>query len=224
MRCDVGSAASSTVDGDDKGLRRDAAENRRRLLDAAERVFADLGADAPMNEVARVAGVGAGTLYRRFPTKQALVSELARRLINEMVAIAQSALSAEDGSGLEQMLYKLGAVTASRRGGLHRLWHDEQTAALKAEFREIVSQLLVDAQRNRRIRDDVTSTDIDLTMWALRGIIETTQGISSIAWRRHLAVVIVGMRPSEDSLDEPPLSEHLAALAKTQQKTPPSTA
>ncbi|MDQ1718021.1 MAG: hypothetical protein QOE89_1974, partial [Pseudonocardiales bacterium] len=57
-------------------LRRDAAENRERLLDAAIQVFAEHGLDAGVDEVARVAGVGTGTLYRRFPTKQALIDEL----------------------------------------------------------------------------------------------------------------------------------------------------
>jgi AcrR family transcriptional regulator len=80
--------------GGAKVLRRDAAENRQRVLDAAAAVFSERGLDVGVDEIARAAGVGTGTLYRRFPTKDALISELVRQLLADLVALADSALSA----------------------------------------------------------------------------------------------------------------------------------
>lgn len=91
MRSDV------SVQGSGKALRRDAAENRQRLLDAAATVFSARGLDVGVDEIARVAGVGVGTLYRRFPTKDALISELVRQVLEDFVALARDACSAPDG-------------------------------------------------------------------------------------------------------------------------------
>ena len=79
-----------------KTLRRDAAQNRQRLLDAAEQVFAERGLEASVDEVARVAGVGMGTLYRRFPTKEALIAELVRELLEDVLLLARSSLGCRE--------------------------------------------------------------------------------------------------------------------------------
>jgi AcrR family transcriptional regulator len=197
-----------------KVLRRDAAENRRRLLDAAATVFSERGLDAGVEEIARVAGVGMGTLYRRFPTKDALISELVRQLLTDLVAMARAARDVTDGSGLEQLLFDTGAIQASNRGCVSRMWNDEQTALLRDEFRTILAELLAVAQDAGRIRPDVTVTDLDLVFWAVRGVVETTRGVSDMAWRRHLAMVIAGLRPGGEELSEPPVGEREVALAK----------
>ncbi|WP_327141740.1 TetR/AcrR family transcriptional regulator [Nocardia sp. NBC_01327] len=193
-----------------KVLRRDAAQNRQRLLDAAEQVFTESGMDASVDEIARVAGVGMGTLYRRFPTKEALISALVRKLMNDLVAIANTARDRTDGRGLEQLLYGTGEVIASQRGCLPRLWSDEETKALKAEYWRIVTELLIAAKAAGRIRADLTDTDLEVQFWAMRGVIETTRGVTDTAWKRHLALCIAGMRPGAEELVEAPLEERLA--------------
>jgi AcrR family transcriptional regulator len=204
----------STADGG-KVLRRDAAENRQRLLDAAATVFSERGLDAGVDEIARVAGVGMGTLYRRFPTKDALISELVRQLLTDVVTMAREAREVTDGSGLEQMLFNTGAIQASHRGCVSRMWNDEHTSALKDEFREILVELLAKAQTSGRIRLDVTVTDLDLIFWAVRGVVETTRGVSDTAWRRHLAMVIAGLRPGAEALSESPVDEREVVMART---------
>ncbi|MCU1645006.1 MAG: TetR/AcrR family transcriptional regulator [Nocardia sp.] len=198
-----------------KVLRRDAAQNRERLLDAAERVFTDYGMDASVDEIARVAGVGMGTLYRRFPTKDALISALVRKLLNDLVVIANAARDRTDGRGLEQLLYGTGEVIASQRGCLPRLWNDEETKALKAEYWRIVTELLIAAKAAGRIREDLTDTDLEVLFWAMRGVVETTRGVVDTAWKRHLALSIAGMRPGAEELVEAPLDERLAVQART---------
>ncbi|MFD4366629.1 TetR/AcrR family transcriptional regulator [Rhodococcus sp. NPDC058521] len=189
----------------EKTLRRDAAENRQRLLDAAATVFTERGLDVGVDEIASAAGVGVGTLYRRFPTKDALVSELVRQVLEDFVALAGEALSAPRGEGLEQVLYGTGAILASHRGFLSRMWNDDETAALRDEYRRILFELLDRAKQHNHIREDATESDLDLLFWSLRGVISTTRGVTDKGWRRTMAVMIAGLRPEAEALDSPPM-------------------
>lgn len=189
-----------------RALRKDASENRRRLIEAARIVFAERGLDAGVEEVAHVAGVGIGTLYRRFPTKDALIAELVRELLQEVVALAHAAESDTQGDGLEQFLYAVGEAQAYNRGCLARLWSDMTTIALRQECRASITRLLEEAQRRGRMRQDATLTDVDLLFWSLRGILEATGGTSSQAWRRQIAITVAGLRPSSETLTEPPIA------------------
>jgi AcrR family transcriptional regulator len=200
MRSDVGDQVGGKV------LRRDAAENRQRLLDAAATVFSERGLDVGVDEIARVAGVGIGTLYRRFPAKDALVSELVRQVLEDVVALASVALSAPDGEGLEQVLYGSGAILASNRGCLSRMWNDDETTISRDEYRRILGELLARAKRHGRIREDATDADLDLIFWSVRGVVGATRGVSDTGWRRLLAVMIAGLRPGAERLDAPPMS------------------
>jgi AcrR family transcriptional regulator len=188
-----------------RGLRRDAVENRQRLLMAARHMFAVHGIEAGVEEVAHEAGVGVGTLYRRFPTKDALIAELVRELLGEVIAIAERALTVPGGRGLERYLFEIGAAHEANRGCLSRLWSDETTVPLRARARALMAELLVDAQRHGTVRDDATLTDIDLLFWALRGILEASGAKPTAAWRRHIALTVAGLRPSAEKLSEPPL-------------------
>ncbi|MFZ0231048.1 MAG: helix-turn-helix domain-containing protein, partial [Mycobacterium sp.] len=97
-------------------LRRDAALNRARLLTAAEEVFGEHGFSASVEEVARRAGVGMGTLYRRFPTKDALIAELVGQFVVEFAEQVEAARLVSRGMGLEQFLYRAGEMLSKRRG------------------------------------------------------------------------------------------------------------
>src|ERR1700684_2420836 len=80
----------------ERPLRRDAERNRQRILAAPAEVFSERGLDATLDEVARAAGVGIGTVYRRFPDKESLVSELFRERIDELVTVAAQASATQD--------------------------------------------------------------------------------------------------------------------------------
>jgi AcrR family transcriptional regulator len=181
-----------------KPLRRDAAHNRDLLLAAAGEVFDAHGLDASVAEVARVAGVGMGTLYRRFPTKEALIDALVRELLNATITMARDAAGEPAGTGLEQFLQKSGAYWAQHPGCLPRLWRTDDDLVDIA--RELIAALLADAKKHGRVRHDLTSTDLTMAMWATRGVQETTHGFAPDAWRRHLDLLIAGMRPSDVDL------------------------
>jgi AcrR family transcriptional regulator len=187
-------------------LRRDAAENRRLVLDAAARVFAEHGLEASVEHIAQVAGVGIGTLYRRFPTKDALVAELVRDVLSTLCQLAADATDQPDGSGLEHFLVASSEYQAEHRGCLPRLWNADADDVAVHEVRRTIATLLDDAKHHGVVRQDLTSTDLTLTMWSIRGVIETTRDVAPDAWRRHLDLLLAGMRPTDQPFAHRPIS------------------
>src|SRR5215211_3742812 len=98
-------------------LRADAERNRQRILEAAREVFADRGLDVTLDDIARHAGVGVGTAYRRFPNKEALVEALMVERIGELEALAQECLAQPDPwEGVAGYLERALAMQAADRG------------------------------------------------------------------------------------------------------------
>lgn len=190
----------------ERPLRRDAAANRKRLLDAAAAVFADQGIEASVDETARVAGVGMGTLYRRFPTKDALIAALVQDMLDSMQHLAERATGRPDGSGLEHYLEAASAYQAAHRGCLTRLWNLDGSQEAVQQLRRAIAALLDDAKRHGRVREEITSTDVTMVMWSIRGVIETTGDVAPDAWRRHLSLLIAGLRPTDSPLQHKALT------------------
>jgi AcrR family transcriptional regulator len=178
------------------------------VLDAAAAVFAERGLEAGVEEIARVAGVGMGTLYRRFPTKDALVCALVHDVMTTISRLARESTDCPDGTGLENFLEAASAYQAAHIGVLPRLWKVGSEHHSVDEIRRLVDALLADAKENGRVRADLTSTDLTIIMWSIRGVIETTRGIAPGAWRRHLDILIAGLRPAPEPLIHQPLSQH----------------
>ncbi|HEX3706926.1 MAG TPA: helix-turn-helix domain-containing protein [Mycobacteriales bacterium] len=199
-------SASTGVLGQPRHLRRDAAENRELLLEAAARVFAVQGLGAGVEEIARAAGVGVGTLYRRFSTKEALIAELVQDVLERMSALATAAIELPDGRGLEDFLEYSSAYQAEHRGCLPRLWNTAPDNEALVQVRQTIAALLADAKRHGRVRDELTSTDLTMVMWSIRGVIETTRDVAPDAWRRHLAILVAGLRPTPDTLGHRPMT------------------
>jgi hypothetical protein len=93
-----------------------------------------------------------GTLYRRFPTKDALISALVHDVLSTMLKIAQEGTERPDGTGLEYFLEGASAYQAAHRGCLPRLWNDGIEHDLVQEVRRLIDALLTDAKRHGRIR------------------------------------------------------------------------
>lgn len=183
-------------------MRRVAEQNRQRLLDAAADVFAEHGLEAGVEEIARTAGVGMGTLYRRFPTKDALISALVDDVLTTMLKLAGEGAERGDGTGLEYFLEAASAYQAAHRGCLPRLWNAGTEHDLVQQIRHLIDAMLTDAKRHGRVRADITNADVTIALWAVRGIIETTQGRAPEAWQRHLDVYIAGLRPAAKPLPD----------------------
>ena len=206
---------SDTLIAAARPLRRDAAQNREKLIDAATRVFAARGLDATVEEVAREAGVGMGTLYRRFAHKQALIDELVGGVRRMLLDLAIEARERDDGSGLEQLLVATGLLQAEQPGCLAQLWsHSDAELGALRRYRRILVDLLTVAQEAGRVRADVTNTDVTMILWSMREVVQTTKQTSPDAWRRHLELLIAGLRPPAGAfaapLREKPLTESQA--------------
>src|SRR5579875_2274020 len=186
-------------------LRRDAARNRDLLLEAANRVFAEQGLEAGVAEIAREAGVGMGTLYRRFATKDALIEALVSDVLQAMITMATAALEQPDGAGLEHFLYESTEYQARHRGCLPRLWNTEHELVRSA--RALIARLLQDAKDHDRVRRDLTTTDLTIMMWSIRGVLEATGDLAPEASRRHLELLIAGMRPGERPFTTAPVPQ-----------------
>jgi AcrR family transcriptional regulator len=155
-----------------------------------------------------------GTLYRHFPTKDALVQAVIHDVLEATIRMARDAAGKPDGTGLEHFLEASGAFQAERAGCLPRLWDTDHEMVRAA--RACISGLLADAQRHGRIRSDLTSTDLTMVMFSIRGIVETTSSVAPAAWRRHLDLLIAGMRPSAEVLPHGPLgSGQIDAILST---------
>ncbi|MBF6619037.1 MAG: TetR/AcrR family transcriptional regulator [Patulibacter sp.] len=194
---------------DSKGerpMRRDAARNRERLLDAAAEVFAESGLQGTVEDVARVAGVGMGTLYRRFPTKEALIDALVSAILDDILRDARVARDAADGQGLRDFLVAVGERQAHRHGQLPRIWGAERHAEPTRKIQAEIAALLADAQEHGRVRADAVPADIFAAIWSLRGVTESTRGVAPDAWRRHLEILLAGLEPSHAPLTYEPLA------------------
>jgi AcrR family transcriptional regulator len=193
-------------------LRRDAAANRERILDTARRLFADQGLETSMDEIARSAGVGPATLYRRFPTKEALLDAVLGDVLERFHGFAQEALQNDDAfAGLELLLARATRLQSENRGLLDilllRLPQEPQLAKARARFWPLVEQLVERAQQQGTLRTDLAPTDITVLLWQLGRVVDTTGAYAPELWRRYLALALDGLRPgAARSLPHPPLS------------------
>jgi AcrR family transcriptional regulator len=193
-----------------RALRADAVRNRAAVIAAARRVMSRKGLDAGMDEIARAAKVGVGTVYRHFPTKDDLVIALADDRFERLAEYAREALAEDDpGAAFERFLHRGGELQASDLGLSEVMRGYENVmpeAAERAGLLELTRELLSRAQRAGAVRSDIEAEDIPMVMC---GIGTTTNHpapfIGSHAWRRFLAIVLDGMRTAEGS-ELPPRS------------------
>jgi AcrR family transcriptional regulator len=185
----------------DSQLRRDAAANRERILETAGRLFADQGLETSMDEVARAAGVGAGTLYRRFPTKEVLVDAILGDGLERFRGFVQAALREDDAfAGLGLFLERSLGLQLENRALLellrHRLHHEPQLAEARQRIRPLLSELVARGQAQGALRDDLVAADVLVLLWALGRVVESTGLHAPDLWRRYLALALDGLRPA----------------------------
>jgi len=194
----------------ERPLRRDAERNRQRILRAAAEVFTQRGLDATLDDVARQAGVGVGTVYRRFPDKESLVAELFADRIDAMVAVAEEALAAPDPwralvAYLEYAVNTLAADVGLRQLMMFATYGRDQVAYAREQMRPVVSKLVKRAQEAGELRQDFSATDVPMIAFMLASAAEYASLVQPDLWRRYLALVIDGLRPARDGVSELPV-------------------
>jgi AcrR family transcriptional regulator len=177
---------------EDRPLRADAARNVERILRAAREVYSELGADAPVEAVARRAGVGERTLYRRFPTKADLVrAALDQSVAEDLTPAMEDARRADDPlHGLAQLIeaaISLGAREQNLLKAAHRA--GSLTADISDPLNEALHELVRRGQQAGRVRADLVADDLPRLIAMLYGVLPTMDS-NSDGWRRYVALIL----------------------------------
>jgi AcrR family transcriptional regulator len=197
--------------GPARRLRRDAARNRQRILAAARELFAERGLEVGVDQIAARAGVGMGTLYRRFPTKAALIDAIFDARVEEYLRIADRAVEHEDAwEGLRAFLEGAIGLQARDRGLKEILDSRSQSPRGRDVGRsagEVIAELLARAQRAGVVRDDITAGDIAMIMWGSGGVADVAARIAPDLWRRYVGLMLDALRtPAPGELAGAPLT------------------
>jgi AcrR family transcriptional regulator len=183
----------------DRTLRADAARNVERILRAARKVYGELGPDAPVEAVARRAGVGERTLYRRFPAKADLVrAALDHGIAEDLTPAIADARKCDDAlRGLTQLIeaaIALGAreqnllIAAQRAGSL--------TTDIANSLNEALNELVLRGQQDGVIRADLVAADLLRLIGMLYSVLSTMEPASD-GWRRYVALMLDAISTSE---------------------------
>jgi AcrR family transcriptional regulator len=183
----------------ERPLRKDAARNRERILAAAGEVFATRGLEVTLDDIAHHAGVGVGTVYRRFSDKEELIDALFDERMDAVLTVAEHALAAGDPwLGLEGFFVSVCELQAADRGlrelafaGRHGR---ERVARAKARLEPLIAEVVARGQACGQLRADIRPDDIPLIQKMLSEIIEITGEVSPGLWRRYLAILLDGLR------------------------------
>jgi AcrR family transcriptional regulator len=181
-------------------LRSDAARNRERILAAASELFAESGADLSVDEIARRAGVGHATVFRRFPTKEDLVVAMFEERLNEVARAAEEAEQLDDPwEGLKTAMEHIAGKQVSDRGLFEAVATEMIGSPKLREARHRVmepfARLLRRAQEAGAVRDDLEPQDVIFLVTAAGHAAPCRIDLPDV-WRRYLGVILDGMRPA----------------------------
>lgn len=197
-------------------LRRDAERNRQLLLRTASELMARKGLDVSYEEIARAAGTGTGTVYRRFPQRQKLEDTLFRQHIDAVIAIAEEAAGDDDAwAGLVRFQQRQAELEAGNRG-LGELLRGRRrssgpVAEANARITPIVAGMIERAVRAGQLPAGVTPGDLVAVHLMVGSVMDATRGFAPELWRRALAIALAGLRHADLPGDPPdaPIIEHL---------------
>jgi AcrR family transcriptional regulator len=195
-------------------LRADAERNRQRILAAAAELFTERGLEPSLDDVARHAGVGVGTVYRRFPDKASLADALFDERIDALVALAEQAQAEPDAwAALVSFLERSAEILVSNRGLRQILMFAaegrDRGICARDRMRPAIESLIERAQADGQVRADLRPTDVPMIEFMVAAAAEYAWQVRPTVWRRYLALILDALRPASASgrpLPEPELS------------------
>ena len=185
--------------------RADARRNRERVLEAAGELFAEHGLDAQMPDIARHAGVGVGTVYRHFATKEALVQALAERHFAGLVRLAEETLAAggDPWAAFEGVMRRAARLLVEDRGLAEIAANQPDVMAAAAAHQErlhaLGGELVARAVAAGSMRADATGDDIPIVMCGLGKIATQQRCGRPVSWERYLTLMLDGLRTAPSS-------------------------
>jgi AcrR family transcriptional regulator len=185
-------------------MRSDARRNRERVLAAAEAVFSEMGLRAQIEEVARRAGVGVGTVCRHFPTKQALVESVLEAMYESLLQDALRASEQPDaGEAFRTFVFALSEFQSRHRALAEHMAADIQlptaTQSVRDALRDAIGDLVTRAQEAGAIRADIGPADVALLFSGAAHATALTGDLQPVLRRRYVALILDGLRPLEAS-------------------------
>jgi len=192
-------------------LRCDAARNRRRVLEAARELFAERGLGVTLIEIAQQAGVGVGTVHRRFPDRAELLEDLFGGRLDELADFAHAALADRDPwHGLVWFLEQSAELQAADRGLMELLNDPSRELAhlccIRAKLGPTSAELLQRAKDAGQVRDDISTDDLPMIQLIMCAVISASRDADPNLWRRYLTLLTRGLSTQPDliKLDHDP--------------------
>lgn len=190
-------------------LRADAVRNQQRIIEAAGRLFAERGLDVTLDDVAEAAGVGVGTVYRRFPNKQALIVEVFDHNVAELAEALEAANGEPDPwAGLAAIFEYACQNMASNRGFGEVMLElpdaRERFASVRDRIQPQLERLIGRAHAAGAVREGITGTDFFMMVSMVESVATFSRSVNPEAWRRYMAIVLDGARA--DCLPRVPLT------------------
>lgn len=190
------------------GQRVDAARNRKRVLEAAAHEHARHGSALGMHDVARRAGVGVGTVYRHFPSRQALIEAIATPFFERGLALARSVLDeAPESERFAVFVREFACALASSGVYGQCRWDAPAAEPVRTELRELIGDFVDQGKRHSALRGDFTAEDAFALLWTVAALVEAANDATPEIWQRHIAIVLDSLRdPSSRALDAAPVA------------------
>lgn len=191
------------IDKPCRGLRKDAERNRQRVLTAARELFAIRGMEATLNDVAHHAGVGVGTVYRRFATKEELVEAIFEEGIAEVVCLAETALQHSNSwDGFVWFIERHCELAATDRGlremVYSKAYGGDRVDCAREQLVPLISKLVDRARSDGYLRADIAHSDTPIIGLLAGTVSEWAGHVDPDLWRRYVALLLEGMRYHPD--------------------------
>jgi AcrR family transcriptional regulator len=178
--------------------RADARRNREKVLAASRRQFARCGLEAQIDEIARDAGVGVGTVYRHFPTKEDLLQALADARFQGLAEAGREALEVEDPwDGFVQFLTYGARVMVEDRALSEAMDQRPElcgSAADRVNMLAITGEVVARAKASGQLREDIVAEDIPSLIMGLGRSARATDGRPNMPWHKHLSIILAGLK------------------------------
>jgi len=180
----------------EKPLRADARRNRERILKAARAVFADQGIEAQMDDVAKRAKVGVGTVYRHYPTKDVLLEAIVRERFEEIAGFAREALENPDAwDGFCSLIWRSAERNAVDRAFCEVVaFTDKGDIVEETGLARSLETLMDRAKAQGKLRADATEMDIPILMAGAGSVMRIHP--EAAVWHRYLTIMLDGLRAS----------------------------
>ncbi|HWK26383.1 MAG TPA: TetR/AcrR family transcriptional regulator [Solirubrobacter sp.] len=195
----------------ERPLRRDAELNRQRILAAAGELFSERGLCVTLDDVAHHAGVGVGTVYRRFPNKEVLIDALFERRMQALADVAAQARAEPDPWRAIVQFFERGCELQAHDRGLKELLASNAhggpcLVTIRDRLRATVAELFTRAQAAGVVRADAAPADAPLIHLMLGVVMDRARDVDPELWRRYLALVLDGLRADGPALPVEPLT------------------